>query len=60
MVNFDPAVIGALMVSILVIAAVAAVLTATVALSAILSNRKIRLVRRESIPTYYGRLLAHH
>ncbi|MBA3783201.1 hypothetical protein [Nocardioides sp. InS609-2] len=60
MVNFDPEFMTAFMVSILAVAAVTAVLTVAVAISGVVRNRKIRLIRRESIPTYYGRLVAHH
>lgn len=60
MVNFDPEFMTVFMVSIFAIAAVTAALTASVAVRGLVSSRRTRLVRRESIPTYYGRLVAHH
>lgn len=60
MVNFDPAVMTVFMVSIFALAAVTAALTAAVVIGGLVGSRRVRLVRRESIPTYYGRLLAQH
>ncbi len=60
MVNFDPEFMTAFMVSIFAVAAVTAALTVAVVVRGLVGSRRVRLVRRESIPTYYGRLLAHH
>ena len=60
MVNFDPEFMTVFMVSIFAVAAVTAALTAAVVARVVADNRTIRLVRHESIPTYYGRLVAHH
>ena len=52
--------IVALAYAFLAVAAVAGVLAISVATRAVVVNRSIRLARRQSMRTYYGRLVLAH
>ncbi|MGA8245827.1 MAG: hypothetical protein WB797_02910 [Nocardioides sp.] len=60
MIAFDPTALQVYLVAVFTLGAVALALSLGVVAQTVLSNRRARLARRQTLRAYYGRLALHH